>query len=39
MLVLAPAACALAGGGLSRLLTRFLTPVPTTQRRQKVVVT
>lgn len=36
MLVLAPAACALAGGGLSRLLTRFLTPVPTTQRRQKV---
>ncbi|XP_076255373.1 catalytic subunit 3A of the oligosaccharyltransferase complex [Rhynchophorus ferrugineus] len=35
MLVLAPAACALSGAGLSRLLSRFLIPVASTQRRQK----
>ncbi|KAH1004655.1 dolichyl-diphosphooligosaccharide--protein glycosyltransferase subunit STT3A [Dendroctonus ponderosae] len=35
MLVLAPAACALSGAGLSRLLGRFFNPAPTTQRRQK----
>ncbi|XP_050308354.1 dolichyl-diphosphooligosaccharide--protein glycosyltransferase subunit STT3A [Anthonomus grandis grandis] len=39
MLVLAPAACALSGAGLSRLLNRFLTPLPTTQRQKKAVVT
>ncbi|XP_066258601.1 dolichyl-diphosphooligosaccharide--protein glycosyltransferase subunit STT3A [Euwallacea similis] len=39
MLVLAPAACALSGAGLSRLLSRFLTPLPTAQRRSKAVTT
>ncbi|KAL1513173.1 hypothetical protein ABEB36_002618 [Hypothenemus hampei] len=39
MLVLAPAACALSGAGLSRLLGRFLTPAPISQRRQKNVAT
>lgn len=35
MLVLAPAACALSGAGLSRLLSKFLTPAVQTQRQKK----